>query len=90
MSLSEIPIVVGSKNCNLKGLTPEELIKNKEDCNEFGGYFIINGNEKLVRMLIMSKRNYPIAFQRNTFLNRDTNFTKYAVSMKCVRKDLFS
>lgn len=29
---------------------------------EFGGYFVINGNERLIRMLIMTKRNYPIAF----------------------------
>ena len=27
-----------------------------------GGYFIINGNERIVRMLIMNKRNYPVAF----------------------------
>ena len=51
-----------SKNCNLHGLSNEELIRKKEDCNEFGGYFIVNGNEKLVRMLIITKRNYPICF----------------------------
>ncbi len=25
---------------------------------EFGGYFIINGNERLIRMLIVTRRNY--------------------------------
>jgi len=25
---------------------------------EFGGYFIVNGNERLIRMLMMTRRNY--------------------------------
>jgi len=57
---------------------------------EFGGYFIINGNERLIRMLIMTKRNYPVAFYRPTFINRGRLFTPYAVQMRCVRDDLFS
>ncbi len=75
MSLSEIPIIVMSKHCHLNGLTPNELIEKKEDCTEFGGYFIINGIEKLVRMLVIPKRNYPITFARSTFVNREVNFT---------------
>ncbi len=57
---------------------------------EFGGYFVINGNERIVRMLIMTKRNYPVAFMRPTFINRGRLFTPYAVQMRCVRDDLFS
>ena len=57
---------------------------------EFGGYFIINGNERIVRMLIMTKRNYPVAFSRPTFINRGKLFTPWAVQMRCVRDDLFS
>jgi DNA-directed RNA polymerase I subunit RPA2 len=62
INLGEIPVMVTSKYCNLHGLSEEELTKRKEDCYEFGGYFIINGNERIVRMLIMNKRNYPVAF----------------------------
>ena len=90
MSLSDIPLMVQSKNCHLYKLSPEELIKKKEDCTEFGGYFIVNGNEKLVRMLIITKRNFPICFERTSFVNREANFTPYAVTMRCVRKDLFA
>jgi len=90
MSLSDIPIIVMSKHCHLRDLTPNQLIEKKEDSAEFGGYYIVNGNEKLVRMLIIPKRNYPIAFSRSTFTNREANFTKYAVSMRCVRKDLYA
>jgi len=46
---------------------------------EFGGYFIINGNERIVRMLIMTKRNYPVAFVRPNFVNRGKLYTQYAV-----------
>ena len=34
-------------------LSPEDLVKHHEDCNEFGGYFILNGLEKLIRMLVI-------------------------------------
>ena len=82
--------MVRSKYCNLHNLSEEELIKHKEDCFEFGGYFIINGNERIVRMLIMPKKNYPIAFQRPTLINRGKLFSTFAVMMRCVRDDLFA
>lgn len=62
LCLGEVPVMVRSKFCNLHGLNEEELTRKREDCFEFGGYFIINGNERIVRMLVMNKRNYPIAF----------------------------
>ena len=43
------PILVKSELCNLHGLSPAELVGKREDHNEMGGYFIINGNEKVVR-----------------------------------------
>lgn len=82
--------MVRSVNCHLNGLNEEELVKRHEDMSEFGGYFIINGNERIVRMLIMTKRNYPVAFARPTFINRGKLFTPYAVQMRCVRDDLFA
>ena len=90
LCLGEIPIMVRSKFCNLHKLSEEELTKHKEDCFEFGGYFIINGNERIVRMLVMTKRNYPIAFQRPTFINRGRLFSTFAVMMRCVREDMFA
>jgi DNA-directed RNA polymerase I subunit RPA2 len=56
--------------------------------HEFGGYFIINGNEKIVRMLIVAKRNYPVCFSRSNFCNRGRFFTPHAVQMRCVREDM--
>lgn len=90
MCLGEIPVMVGSKFCSLGGLSEQELTQKKEDCFEFGGYFIINGNERICRMLIMNKRNYPVAFQRPTFINRGKMFSTFAVQMRCVRDDMFA
>ena len=29
------------------------MVHKKEDANEYGGYFILNGLEKMIRMLII-------------------------------------
>ena len=71
--------MVKSQYCHLNNLSEKELIEKKEDGAEYGGYFIINGNERIVRMLIMTKRNYPVAFMRPTFINRGKLFSPYAV-----------
>ncbi len=46
--IGRIPIVVKSKYCNLNGLSREELIKLGEDPDDPGGYFIINGTERII------------------------------------------
>jgi DNA-directed RNA polymerase beta subunit len=45
--LGEIPIMVKSRYCSLHGMTPEELMEEKEDPDDPGGYFIIRGKEKV-------------------------------------------
>lgn len=42
-----------------------------------GGYFIINGIEKVIRMLIMPRRNYPIAMSRPKWKSRGQGYTQY-------------
>jgi DNA-directed RNA polymerase I subunit RPA2 len=90
IGLGDIPIMVQSKHCHLSNLTPTELIAKNEDCTEVGGYFILNGLEKMLRLIVVPKKNYPFAVVRGTFHMRKKNFTNYAVSMKCVREDLFA
>ena len=46
--IGRMPIVVKSKYCNLYGLSNDELIAAKEDPNDPGGYFIINGTERII------------------------------------------
>ena len=46
--IGKIPIMLKSKHCNLHGLPPEELVRKGEDASDPGGYFIINGTEKVI------------------------------------------
>lgn len=52
VEIGRIPIMVGSKPCNTYGLSKEDLVKHYNDPIDPKGYFIINGNE---RVMIMSE-----------------------------------
>ena len=76
-----------TNRCYLEKATPAELVQHKEESEELGGYFIVNGNEKLIRMLIVGRRNYPMAIVRNTFTNRGHAYTKFGIQIRSVRPD---
>ena len=86
--MGTIPIMVGSQGCHLNGLNPEQLVRCKEDPDERGGYFIMNGNEKVVRLLVQPKANYVHALIRPSFANRGPLYTKFATQMRCMRDDM--
>lgn len=46
--IANLPIMLKSKHCHLAGLSREELIQKGEDPEDPGGYFIINGTEKVL------------------------------------------
>ena len=46
--IASLPIMLKSKVCFLNGLSKEELIAKGEDPDDPGGYFIINGTEKVL------------------------------------------
>ncbi|MBS3102771.1 DNA-directed RNA polymerase subunit B'' [Candidatus Woesearchaeota archaeon] len=46
--IGNLPIMLKSKWCHLNKLSREELIERGEDPDEPGGYFIINGTEKVL------------------------------------------
>ncbi|ODN03550.1 DNA-directed RNA polymerase II subunit RPB2 [Orchesella cincta] len=46
--VADVPIMVKSELCRLHGLTDRELASYLEDPNDPGGYFIINGKEKVI------------------------------------------
>ncbi|MFH0870359.1 MAG: DNA-directed RNA polymerase subunit B'' [archaeon] len=46
--IANLPIMLKSKYCHLNNLNRDELIKYNEDPDDPGGYFIINGTEKVV------------------------------------------
>lgn len=85
--MGQMPIMLRSNRCHLQKYSPSQLIQHKEESEEQGGYFIINGNERLIRLLILSRRNYPMAIIRNVFTSRGPTFTKFAVQIRSVRPD---
>jgi DNA-directed RNA polymerase I subunit RPA2 len=68
-------------------MNPQQLIKSHEESEELGGYFIINGIEKLVRLLIVNRRNHPMAIVRPSFQKRGATYSNYGVMIRCVRPD---
>lgn len=85
-----IPVMVKSKRCNLNGMTTDQLIAHKEDPQEAGGYFIINGNEKLVRFLIAQLRNYPIVMTRKGWKRAAQMTSDLGIHCRCVKEDQVS
>ncbi|MFB6076642.1 MAG: DNA-directed RNA polymerase subunit B'', partial [Candidatus Nanohaloarchaea archaeon] len=48
VTIGKIPVMVGSDICPTSDMDREELIENDEDPDDTGGYFIINGTEKVL------------------------------------------
>ncbi|MFB6283215.1 MAG: DNA-directed RNA polymerase subunit B'', partial [Halobacteria archaeon] len=46
--IGDLPVMMRSKKCNLDGLDGEQLIKLGEDPEDPGGYFIVNGSERVL------------------------------------------
>ncbi|OBA26716.1 actin-domain-containing protein [Hanseniaspora valbyensis NRRL Y-1626] len=82
-----LPIMLQSNRCHLNGLSPYELTQKREESDEFGGYFIINGIEKLIRMLIVQRRNHPMALIRPSFANRGNLYSHFGVQIRSCRPD---
>lgn len=59
VEIGRIPVMVGSKACNSYGMSREELIDNYNDPLDTGGYFIINGNERVMVMSEDLAENQP-------------------------------
>ncbi|CAA2959266.1 DNA-directed RNA polymerase I subunit 2 [Olea europaea subsp. europaea] len=87
-NFGQFPIMLKSKLCHLKAADlPKKLVLYKEDPSEMGGYFILNGLERVIRLLILPKRNYPMSMVRNSFRDKREGYTDKAVTIRSVRQD---
>jgi len=59
VEIGRMPIMVKSKACNTYGMTKEQLIETYNDPLDAGGYFIINGNERVMIMAEDLAENQP-------------------------------
>lgn len=85
--LGEIPIMLKSDACHLHGLTAEQLVARGEHETEWGGYFVVKGHEKLIRMLLMTRKNYPVAVRRGTWKDRGQLFSDTGILVRSVKTD---
>ncbi|PSQ28530.1 DNA-directed RNA polymerase subunit B'' [Halobacteriales archaeon QS_9_68_17] len=46
--VGRMPVMAGSEKCNIAGFSDEELIEIGEDPADPGGYFIVNGSERVL------------------------------------------
>ncbi|ENH70605.1 DNA-directed RNA polymerase I subunit RPA2 [Fusarium oxysporum f. sp. cubense race 1] len=83
----QVPVMIKSNRCHLENNSPALLVERKEESEELGGYFIVNGIEKIIRMLQLNKRNFPMAINRPSFQNRGPGYTPYGIILRAVRPD---
>ncbi len=71
--VGELPVMVKSKLCYLENMSHEELIESDEDPNDPGGYFIVNGSEKVLvgiedlapnRLITTKEKTKPIVLSK--------------------------
>ncbi|CRK88797.1 CLUMA_CG002625, isoform A [Clunio marinus] len=85
--LGQAPIMIRSLACNLNKLTPKEMVEKHEHESDWGGYFVVKGNEKLIRMFLMTRRNYPLSLKRSTWVNRGKFFSEYGILIRTTSLD---
>ena len=82
--IGNIPVMLKSRQCHLYKLPTEELIKHGEDPNDPGGYFILNGTEKVIvkvedlasnRLLVEKSGTGPSRFTGKVF----SEFSSYKI-----------
>ena len=84
-TFGDMPIVVLSHACHLRHMTPHQLVQVKEEHTELGGYFIVGGIERCIRLLQIPRRNFPTAIQRSNYKNRGNAYSDLGVAMRCSR-----
>ncbi|ELA41803.1 uncharacterized protein VICG_01155 [Vittaforma corneae ATCC 50505] len=76
------PVMLRSCMCNLNG--SQNLYELGEDPKEPGGYFIIDGYDRMVRFHVAQKRNFIFAHQKKS---KDSTYTDYSVSIRSVSEE---
>ncbi len=84
--IGEIPVMVCSKLCHLNGMTDEERISAGEDPADPGGYFLINGSERvLVSIEDLAPNRIMVSKEKdNTLITSKVFSTRFGFRARCV------
>jgi DNA-directed RNA polymerase I subunit RPA2 len=85
-AFDRFPELVKGERCVIKTASEQQLMQGVEEQRETGGYFIINGGERIARALLMQRSNVPINILRERFADAGPNFSPKAVVMRSRRK----
>ena len=80
--LGQIPIMVRSCKCNLYNLPLETRVKLGECANDVGGYFIINGIERIITAQMRSANNVV-----NVIPSKDSDKYKYSSEIRSMSSE---
>ncbi len=70
VEIGRIPVMVKSNICHVHGMSNEEMEKNYLDPSDTGGYFIINGNEKVMILSEDLAANQPFIEKKDKIMLR--------------------
>jgi len=83
--IGELPVMLKSKLCHLDNMTNEELAEAGEDPDDPGGYFIVNGSERvLVSIEDLAPNRIMVSKEKNGALITSKVFsTRYGFRARC-------
>jgi DNA-directed RNA polymerase beta subunit len=84
--IGELPVMLKSKLCHLDNMTEDELIDAGEDPNDPGGYFVINGSERvLVSIEDLAPNRIMVSKEKDGALVTSKVFsTRFGFRARCV------
>ena len=65
IDLGKIPVMIRSSQCHLSDCNEKNIIRNKECMYDQGGYFIVNGSEKVIVAQERQACNIVLVFNDN-------------------------
>ena len=91
VKIAEIPVMLGSKYCNLRGLNEKQLLSIGECALDPYGYFIIEGQEKIVLQHDKLRFNKPFIFPKeNKNRNKETGIFEEYVNLNSKKQEFSS
>ncbi|GIY70371.1 DNA-directed RNA polymerase I subunit RPA2 [Caerostris darwini] len=78
-----VPLMVKSKLCFLNEMEDKELLEKREDLNDPGGYFIVDGSERLFRTFVVPRRNYPLGILNDKWKTLKKGYSEYGILISC-------
>lgn len=82
--IGEVPVMIKSKLCYLSNMRKDELIENGEDPEDPGGYFVINGSERVLTSIEdLVPNKLMVTKERNGIVSKIFS-THYGFRARCV------